>query len=366
MVSTEVACMDNIPRSYKTLLTWQRQSVRGACTRDQPPAQAPPVEEAQKRQDFEKELASAHAVRNEATAIVQSIFEGVKTGTIIDGMAVKQAVRALLEHILHGRDTLLHVIHMRQYDTDLFAHAVDVCTFALLVGQGQGFDRQRLERLGVGALLHDVGHTRLPRNMYRKQWLYTEQERRLVQQHPALGAAILANAADLHEESLRIVLEHHERLDGLGYPRGLRGLQISPLSEIVSIADTYDAMLSSWDGHPPLSPAQAIRELYKFGLQGQYDRRWVERVIRCLGIYPVGSLVELSTGERGVVTAANPADALRPTVRIILDPHLLPYATPTLVNLAAPSARGPERSILRALDPSKEPPDVTAYLQGKD
>jgi len=214
--------------------------------------------------------------------------------------------------------------------------------------------------------LHDVGHTRLPRNIYRKQSLYTEQERRLVQQHPYLGAAILAKATELHEESCRIVLEHHERLDGSGYPKGLRGLQISPLSEIVSIADMYDAMLSSWEGRPPLAPAQAVKELYKYGLQGLCDRRWVERVIRCLGIYPVGSLVELSTGERGVVTAANPADALRPTVKLILDAKLLPYATPTLVNLAAPPEHELERSILRALDPNKEPLQSATHLQNQD
>jgi hypothetical protein len=138
--------------------------------------------------------------------------------------------------------------------------------------------------------------------------------------------AVLSKARGIREECRRIVLEHHERLDGSGYPAGLKGLAISPLSEIVGIVDMYDAMLSGREGRPSLPPAQAIKELYKHGLKGHCDRGWIERTIRCLGIYPVGSLVELSTGERGVVLAVNPVDALRPIVKVIWDAAGRAYA----------------------------------------
>lgn len=330
------------------------------------PTSIPRTEALQALGTLERELVLARAVQTEAMMAVQGIFEGVKTGAPIDSTAVKQTVYTLLNATLRSHDPLVSLIHIRQYDANLFAHAVNVCVFALVVGKSQGFSKLQLEQLGVGALVHDIGKLRLPRNLLRKQGVYTAQERLLIQQHPRLGTTILAPSKDIHEESRRIVLEHHERLDGSGYPAGLKGLNISPLSEIVGIADMYDAMLSSREGRPPLPPAQAIKELYKYGLQGQCDRRWVERVVRCLGIYPVGSLVELNTGERGVVVAVHLTDALRPSIKIIWDPDQQPYPVPLLVDLATLHAHEPERTILRALDPHKENLQVAAYLEGSN
>ena len=310
-----------------------------------------------------RELAVARNVRNEAMTALQGIFEGVKSGTPIKEVEVKKTVHTLMGTILRRYDPLLSLIHMQRHDADMFAHAVNVCAFALVMGKNQGYAKIKLEQLGIGALVHDVGELRLPRNLLNKPTVYTEQERRLIQQHPQLGVSILSQSDGIHQESLRIVLEHHERIDGSGYPAGLQGLEISPLSEIVGIVNIYDAMLSSRGGRPPLSPAQAIKQLYQYGLKGHLDRRWVERVIRCLGIYPVGSLVELNTGERGIVTATNPVDARRPVVRIIWDAAKQPYPIPQVVDLAASRAAGPERVILRALDPAKEDLDVVLYLE---
>ncbi len=307
-----------------------------------------------------RELATARRIRAEALTAIQGIFEGVKTGVSINSTAVRETVHGLMDTILRRHDPLISLIHMQRYDVSMFAHALNVCTFALVVGKYQGYNTSQLEYLGMGGLLHDVGELRLPRNLMRKSEPLGAQERRLIQQHPWLGVAILAQAQDVHDEVRRIVLEHHERLDGSGYPAGLKGLSISPLSEIVGIADIYDALLSHREGRPALPPAQAIKELYQEGLRGTIDKRWVEIVIRCLGIYPVGSLVELNTGERGVVVAANPLDATRPTVRIVWNGHLQPYAEPLLVNLARPHE--PSRSILRALNAERENIDVEAYL----
>jgi HD-GYP domain-containing protein (c-di-GMP phosphodiesterase class II) len=318
----------------------------------------------QKFAGLEEDLGRAQMVRTEAMTMVESIFEGVKTGAPINSVTVKRTVTTLMDIILHNYDPFLSVLHMRQYDANLFVHAVNVCAFALIIGKSQGFDKPRLECLGVGALLHDVGKLRLPRNLFRKQGAYTPQERQLIQQHPLLGATILAEAQDIREESRRIVLEHHERIDGSGYPAGRHGLEISPLSEIVSIVDIYDAMLSGREGRPVLPPTQAIRELYKYGLKGHCDRGWIERTIRCLGIYPIGSLVELSTGERGVVVQVNPLDALRPTVKIVWNPTGQAYPVPVMLDLSMPRTLEQEQTIVRALDPIKEHVNIAPYLEG--
>ena len=310
---------------------------------------------------LEEDLEQAQIARAEAETMVQSVFEGIKTGSPIDSLVVKETVSSLMDKILHDYDPLLCVLHMRQYDANLFAHAVNVCVFALVIGKSQGFDKQQLESLGLGALLHDVGMLRLPRNVFRKQGAYTPQERQLIRQHTRLGVTILSATQGIREDVRRIIAEHHERIDGSGYPTGLRGLQIFPLSEIVGIVDIYDALLSGRVGRPALPPAQAIRELYKYGLQGQCDRGWVGRTIRCLGIYPVGSLVELNTGERGVVVVVNPSDALRPTVKIVWDASGLMYPEPQTVDLCAVAEHTKARTILRPLHPVKEHLNIAPY-----
>jgi HD-GYP domain-containing protein (c-di-GMP phosphodiesterase class II) len=325
------------------------------------PEQHEPEQQKETR-SLTEELMIARTVRNEALTALQGIFEGVKTGAPIDNTTAKKTVHTLMDTILRRHDSLVSLIHMQQFNANMFTHAINVCAFALVVGKFQGYEKPRLEQLGAGAMLHDVGELRLPRNLLRKAEAYTDQERRLLHQHPRLGVAIMSKSNDMHEESLRIILEHHERIDGSGYPAGLKGLQISPLSEIVSIVDTYDGMLSDRQGRPPLTPARAIKEIYQQGLKGHFDPRWVERLICCLGIYPVGSLVELSTGELAVVTEANPVDALRPSVQIIWDSTKQLYPAPKVVNLAAPKMHEPERNILRALDPAKENLSIAAYL----
>lgn len=320
------------------------------------------AETSQDLDPLSRKLAHAREVRAEAMAMLQGVFEGVKTGTPINSVEVKRAVHTVMDEILQRHDALLGLIHLQHGDANMFAHAVNVSAYALVVGKMQGFDKPQLERLGVGAMLHDVGELRLPRNLLRKREVYSEQERRLIQQHPRLGVAMLSQADGIHEESRRIVLEHHERPDGSGYPQGVKGLHIAPMSEIVGIVDMYDAMISDREGRPPLAPAQAIKEIYQSGLHGHIDRGWAERIIRCLGIYPVGSLVELSTGERALVVAANPLDALRPTVRIVGDASQQPCAHPLTVELATVRPLEPERTIVRALDPTKERLSIEAYI----
>ena len=131
---------------------------------------------------------------------------------------------------------------------------------------------------------------------------------------------------------------------------------------MVAIAEIYDTMLDTREGRPPLLPAQAIKELYQLGRSQQLDLGLVECMIRCLGIYPVGSLVELSTGERGMVIAVNPGNALRPVVHILWDPRQQLYATPVTVDLAAPDADAPSRTICHALDPSAAGHDIATYF----
>ena len=308
------------------------------------------------------DLALARTVHTEAMTAVQSLFEGTKTGAPLNSAAAQEVVHRLMETVLSQHEALAGLIHIRQFETNLYAHVINVCIFALMLGAMQDLDKTALACLGMGALLHDVGQVYLPRNLVRKPSRYTAQEQRLMQAHPHLGVTMLSQIPHMPEDACRIVAEHHERLDGSGYPQGLGGAAISPLSQIVAIADVYETMLGTREGRPPLLPAQAIKELYQQGRAQQLDLRLVEKMIRCLGIYPVGSLIELNTGERGIVLAVNPGKALQPVVHILWDQTHQCYATPVTIDLAAPDADMPIRTIRDVLEPAAEGYDIATYF----
>ena len=155
------------------------------------------------------------------------------------------------------------------------------------------------------------------------------------------------------------MLEHHEHYDGSGYPQGLKGSQVSSGSRIVAIVNYYDSLVNDRGGQLPLPPAHAVRELYRLGQQQQYDPTLVERWVRLIGVYPIGSFVELNTGERGVVVGENLENKTKPILRIILDQQ---KSTHYLLDLSQPGI-DPPRRITRILDPVKENIRLVDYLE---
>ena len=198
-----------------------------------------------------------------------------------------------------------------------------------------------------------------PRNLLRKKRPYTEADRRLLEQHPQLGAIIVEQSGSLPQAAIHIVAQHHQRIDGSGFPAGIQNSELSGLSELVGIIDTYDNMLSGLS-YPRLQPIEILRQLFLQAKNGAFDAVLVEQMIRSLGVYPAGSLVELDTGERAIVIAANRADTLKPTVRIISSPDRAVITDGPLVNLADNSV---DRRILRALDPIREHLNILTYLR---
>lgn len=182
-----------------------------------------------------------------------------------------------------------------------------------------------------------------------------------MQLHPALGAAILEQEGSVPVAARRIVAEHHERLNGTGYPARSGGEAVSLLSQIVAIADVYDAMITGRNG-VVRRPIEVLRQLYLDANAGAFDRELIEKVIRCLGVYPVGSLVELNTGERGIVLAANRTDTLRPTIRLILTHDGLPLSKGPVLCLGEEDSVAMGRQIVRTLDPGKERIDIMGHL----
>lgn len=307
----------------------------------------------------------AASVYTDAQEAVERIFADLERGVPPTPAATKIVVAGVLDQVLNSRnELLLHstFLKVKQFDRSLGAHTLDTTILSLVVAVESGVDPALYEHLGTGALLHDVGYVRLPRNLVRKRDECSDAERRLLEQHSQLGVTILREQSDFPPEVCRIVMEHHERCDGSGYPGAMKVQDIDPLAQIVGIVDLYDKMVSRRGGRPAMIPHDAVRQLFLVGERGQYPKPLVEAVIRSIGVYPVGSLVRLNTGEQAVVVGVNPEQRLKPQVKITGGPHGELYLNPEHIDLSFPPHDRITRTVLRALDPIQERVNIAMYL----
>jgi len=312
-------------------------------------------------QPMARELETARTIHDEALSLAHTIFDGVGGSAPIDGEIAGRVVSNLQDSITRSPEANLLLMQMRRFQKDQFTHAVNVCVLSLVVATIEGLGDD-IGSLGMGALLHDIGETRLPRQLLRKTNNFTDAEAHLLKQHPILGAALLARSKDIPAAAERIVLDHHERIDGSGYPSGADGADLCLYSQLVALTDSYDDMLSGRN-QSALQPTEVLRQLYLQANTGSVDRALVEKVIRSLGVYPIGSVVELNTGERGLVVATNRSAALKPTVRIILSRSGMVQFNGPIIGLADAARDAIERRIVAVLDPGKERIDPLVFLR---
>lgn len=306
---------------------------------------------------FEEQLRVAQEVRAQAISSIKRIFEGIKTGVALEAGPLREVTHTLFQCLKAREGCMLadaQLQRMMQFDASLFSHVVDVCVLVLVVGHHTEMPDDQLQDVAIGALLHDVGQLRLPRNLLSKKGTFSSEERNLYLTHPKLGSSIVSRGEDISEASRRVVLEHHERINGSGYPWARKGATISPLSQLVGLVDRYDALVSKRGGRPPLPPALAVRRFYQSGIDGEFAMEWVEKLVQCLGLYPVGSLVELSTAERGWVVAVNQADHMLPTVKLVWAKGREKLSTPHVVELSTYKSNNLPVRVQRVLNPFEE------------
>lgn len=227
-------------------------------------------------------------------------------------------IEFFIEQARTDPSSLSALIQIEEYDDETFQHSLNVCLFSIFYGEYAGFSLENLKKLAFGALFHDIGKTTVPRGIIRKPEELTASERERIKEHPLDGFEILSElgARELHR---RIALEHHERPGGNGYPHGIDSLH--PMSWIVAVCDVYEALTASRTYKDPMKPVKAFMVL-KDEFSGTTEtREIVAGLIRCLGIYPVGSLVKLSNGEEAIVKSVNPEDLRRPVVVVVRDRH---------------------------------------------
>ena len=340
----------------------QHPASQQATNQDVPPLLE---QEAKRVSESKSEDHAATVIYAQAREAVERIFDDLEQGIPPSPEATKAIVSNVLGQILSDRAAMAMqvAIHkIRQFDRSLTAHALDTCILSLVVAIESELDQPTQEQVGMGALLHDAGYVRLPRNLVRKREECGGQDKILLQQHCTLGVALLSEHPGMPEAVLRIVKEHHERADRSGFPAGLGNDHISRLAQIVGIVNFYDGMVSRRGARPAMIPHDAVRQLFLAGERGQFEKSLVELMIRSIGVYPVGSLVKLNTGEQAVVVGVNPQQRLKPLVKIMTDSQGGSYATPIEVDLAVPSPDHTVRTVLHVLDPAQERVNIGIYL----
>ncbi|QAY66890.1 HD-GYP domain-containing protein [Paenibacillus protaetiae] len=244
----------------------------------------------------------------------------VKGRTIAPDMGRKfrSAFGEIIQDLASRPNVLVTLTNIHTLDAYMFQHSVNVAVLAGIIGIAKGYNRIQLEELGIGALLFDIGMTKIPSELVARPGALTPEETKIVQSHTTEGFNILRKYHDISLVSAHCALQHHERFNGSGYPRGLKEDEIHTYAQIVGLADTYDAMTSPRPHRRRYSPAEAIEYLFAAG-NTFFDFELIKLFCRHISIYPISTTLLLSTGQIGVVSANNELALHRPRVRIIME-----------------------------------------------
>ncbi len=251
-----------------------------------------------------------------AIRAVSSLINSVHSKDGIDERETGEVVEQLISEVAKNHDAIMNLIAVKSFDDYTFSHNINVATLSVMIGQEMNLPVPMLRVLGLGAILHDIGKLRISATILNKIGTLTDEEILQVRRHPEIGYKLLEPSKTIDERSRLIVLQHHEKFRGLGYPKGERGSGISLLARIVAIADVYDALTTDRPFRPAMLPYQSTRFLLA-GVDSHFDPEILQVFIRKMSIFPPGSLVLLNDGTRAAVLRTNSGALLRPVVKRI-------------------------------------------------
>ncbi|PCJ22438.1 MAG: metal-dependent phosphohydrolase [SAR86 cluster bacterium] len=296
----------------------------------------------------EQEFDNAYNKHKEAQFEIKEALKRMVEGEGINVTKIRQSVKSCVSSIMANPNAMLWLGKLRDSDDYVAEHCLNVGILAIAFGRHLGLEVEKLETLGLCGMLHDVGKMKVDQKLLNKPSSLTDEEFDQVREHCVMGRDILRQDSNLPKVTIEAAYCHHERMDGSGYPRGKKAASLSPYTKIISIVDVYDAITTNrcYDKSRPAT--EAIKILFA-GRTTHFDPILVEKFIECMGIYPIGSLVELHSGEGAVVIDSNKNSRLHPRVNIVLDENKH-NRQPLIVDTEAHSRSTGERTIKRVLD----------------
>ena len=312
---------------------------------------------------FEDEYRQAHSVYGRLHELIYDLYFDIRMGDSINVGRCRELVHDLTASILRNPDTQIWLARLYTKGEAVAAHSSTVAVFSLVFGAYLRLNIEQLIELGTGALLHDIGLLKVSQDVINKPGKLTPAEYQSVQSHALHGRDLLRASQSVSDDVIAIAYSHHEAVDGSGYPQRLVGEEIPLYARIVSIVDSYDAMTSRRSYRETISPFAALQELYDLR-DRRYEASLVQKFIQCLGIYPVGSLVELYSGEVGVVMSNHKSRRLQPAVLLVMDAGKRYLSVPRVVDLKSDNAAGrKEHSVKCVLSSTAYGIDVSRYME---
>ncbi len=317
-----------------------------------PPAPLPrPVVDYPTESTISDEIAIAKQVRAELVAAVDGLFQAIDGEQPLDLTAINYTVAEMERSILRNPDAFLLLNQFQRDDRYTYCHAIQCSAYAIAFGRQLGLPQDQIHELALGCLLFDVGKSKLPKQLLDKGTL-TPTEFETIKTHVTHSTEIMQGTPGIGPRTIALISNHHERFDGSGYPQGLRGGEISLFARMAAIVDFFDAVTSERTYAVRISPHEAIKMLYDFR-NTLFQDELIEQFIQTLGVYPIGTLVELSNGEVGLVEGQNKTRRLRPRILILLSEDKQELSSPFIRDLMQEleTSEGTPLHVTKCLDP---------------
>jgi HD-GYP domain-containing protein (c-di-GMP phosphodiesterase class II) len=266
---------------------------------------------------LEEELPAARKVHDESVGYARKFMTDMRNGKVNVSSAT-ETVEGIMESLERNADALLSLCRLRSVDSYTHMHCVNVSVLTTVFSRYIGEKTDGIFHSGFAGLFHDLGKALIPQNILNAPRKLNNAEFAAMRQHPQLGFDQLASLPGIPSAVLEGALQHHEKHDGSGYPNGISGEAISSIGRVVGVADVYDALSSERPYKKAMTAHKALGIMYQISGK-EFDPAYLARFIRMMGVYPVGSVVELEDGWKGVVSMSNPESPAKPTVRLVLD-----------------------------------------------
>jgi len=298
------------------------------------------------RSTLAEEFDRAVAIRRQAAGLVRTVMQDARMGKAIELDKVSPVVENITASILRNASALMGLSVIKNKDDYTFMHSVSVCTLLVAFCRSRKMDAETIYQAGIGGLLHDTGKALIPDAILNKPGRLTEEEFEIVRRHPQNGYNILHRTPEIGPIPLDITLHHHERRDGSGYPDRQSGDGISELAQMAAIVDVYDAITADRCYHKGIPAAEALRKIYEWS-KHQFNPALTQDFMRCVGIYPVGTLVLLESGRLGVVVEPHETSLLTPKVNVFYSTRSQAYIRPEMIDLSRGLGYGGADRIVR-------------------
>jgi putative nucleotidyltransferase with HDIG domain len=299
-----------------------------------------------------EELVRAEQIKDRAHYLVRAAMRDARMGRAVELEQVEPVVQQITESILRNPGALAGLLRIKTKDDYTFLHSVTTCALMVAFCRSVGMESETTRQAGLGGLLHDIGKALVPDAILNKPGRLTEEEYAIIKRHPKDGHDILLESGSFSAITLDITLHHHERVDGSGYPQQMQGACINTLTQMAALVDVYDAITSDRCYRKGVPPAEGLRRIYEWS-RTEFNPETVQAFIRCIGIYPIGSLVLLESGRLAVVIEAHESNLLVPKVKAFFCTRSNTYIPPLDIDLSRPLGKGGGDRILSHESPEK-------------